>query len=78
MHKLLVFVALFGAVAAISIDDGVWGVPEIDCGLTSIRVTFNFQNNFEGHVYVKGLYDQDANGCRTTGWFNEVCGNGLL
>ena len=54
-------------VHAIPINNGVQGDPEIECGPRSIQVTFNTQNNFEGHVYVKGLYDQDANGCRTTG-----------
>lgn len=35
---------------------------QVECGPTSITVNFNTRNPFEGHVYVKGLYDQQ--GCR--------------
>jgi hypothetical protein len=67
MYKLVAFICLIGAAYAIPVDNGVQGDPEIECGPTSIQVTFNTQNNFEGHVYVKGRYDQQADGCRTTG-----------
>ena len=67
MIRAALCLAFVAAVNAIPIDNGVQGDPEIECGPTSIQITFNTQNNFEGHVYVKGLYDQDAAGCRTTG-----------
>lgn len=75
MRVLALCLALFTAVNAIPIDNGVQGDPEIECGPTSIQVTFNTQNNFEGHVYVKGLYDQDAAGCRTSGDGNRAVGS---
>jgi hypothetical protein len=67
MLRVVACLGLLAAVNAIPIDNGVQGDPEIECGPTSIQVTFNTQNNFEGHVYVKGLYDLDGEGCRTTG-----------
>ena len=45
---------------AIPVDNGVEGDPEIFCGPTSIQVNFNTANTFEGHVFVKTLYDQDV------------------
>ncbi|PAV70944.1 hypothetical protein WR25_20920 [Diploscapter pachys] len=47
---------------AIPVDNNVEGEPEVECGPTSITVNFNIRNPFEGHVYAKGLYDQQ--GCR--------------
>lgn len=38
------------------------GEPEIECGPTAITVSFNTQAEFEGRVYVKGLFNQQ--GCR--------------
>jgi hypothetical protein len=67
MLHLTVVACMVAAVASIPIDNGVEGDPEIECGPTTIQVTFNTRNNFEGHVYVKGLYDQQDAGCRTTG-----------
>uniref|UniRef100_A0A914RZS3 ZP domain-containing protein n=1 Tax=Parascaris equorum TaxID=6256 RepID=A0A914RZS3_PAREQ len=55
-------VAYASFTVAIPVDNGVEGEPEIECGPTSITVNFNTRNQFEGHVYVKGLYDQE--GCR--------------
>ena len=62
-------------VNAIPVDNGVEGEPEvsfklnsikvcvkIECGATGITVNFNTRNPFEGHVYVKGLFDQAS--CR--------------
>lgn len=113
--KTVIFACLLAGAAAIPIDNGVQGDPEIECGSNSIQVgtllcqlfvlytiityllikiiyiyiqylliwhrqrsmvrlvqvTFNTQNNFEGHVYVKGLYDQKDQGCRTTGYFHR-------
>lgn len=43
---------------AIPVDNGVEGEPFIECGATFIGVTFNTRNPFEGHVFVKTLYNQ--------------------
>jgi hypothetical protein len=67
MKLVIVLVCLTALVNSIPIDNGVQGEPEIECGPTSISVTFNTQNPFSGHVYVKNLYSEDAAGCRTTG-----------
>uniref|UniRef100_A0A915BX73 ZP domain-containing protein n=1 Tax=Parascaris univalens TaxID=6257 RepID=A0A915BX73_PARUN len=74
MFQLLVFcVAVIGSlVAAIPVDNGVEGEPEIECGSTSITVNFNTQNPFEGHVYVKGLYEQEE--CRNDEGGRQVAG----
>ena len=60
MRKLLLLLPLVGA---IPVDNGVEGEPEIECGPTAITVNFNTRNVFQGHVYVKGLFDQT--GCRS-------------
>jgi len=70
-HLLIAF-AIFGACVAIPVDNGVEGEPEIECGPTSITVNFNTRNPFEGHVYVKGLFDQD--GCRSDENGRQVAG----
>jgi hypothetical protein len=72
--KMLIALALFGLAAAVPVDNGVEGDPEIECGPTSITVNFNTRNNFEGHVYVKGLYDQEDAGCRNTERGRQVAG----
>ncbi|VDN38273.1 unnamed protein product [Gongylonema pulchrum] len=48
---------------AIPVDNGVVGEPEIECGPNAIGITFNTLKPFEGHVYVKGLYDHTE--CRS-------------
>ena len=63
---------LFGLATAVPVDNGVEGDPEIECGPTSVTVNFNTRNSFEGHVYVKGLYDQD--GCRNSEGGRQVAG----
>jgi len=65
MYRLAIAFGLLAAVSAIPIDNGITGDPEIECGPTSIQVTFNTQNAFSGHVYVKNRFAED--GCRTTG-----------
>uniref|UniRef100_A0A9J2P2H9 ZP domain-containing protein n=1 Tax=Ascaris lumbricoides TaxID=6252 RepID=A0A9J2P2H9_ASCLU len=74
MFQLVVLcVALIGTlVVAIPVDNGVEGEPEIECGPTSITVNFNTRNPFEGHVYVKGLYEQE--GCRNDEGGRQVAG----
>jgi hypothetical protein len=65
MFKLLLAATLLGVAYSIPIDNGVTGDPEIECGPTSIQVTFNTQNSFSGSVYVKNRFAEDA--CRTRG-----------
>ncbi|CAI5441310.1 unnamed protein product [Caenorhabditis angaria] len=57
---------------AIPVDNNVEGEPEVECGPNSITVNFNTRNPFEGHVYVKGLYDQA--GCRSDEGGRQVAG----
>uniref|UniRef100_A0A915BVV8 ZP domain-containing protein n=1 Tax=Parascaris univalens TaxID=6257 RepID=A0A915BVV8_PARUN len=61
-RRVLVCIVLAGFASAIPVDNGVEGEPEIECGPVSITINFNTRNPFQGHVYVKGLYDQE--GCR--------------
>ncbi|EYB84566.1 hypothetical protein Y032_0314g2233 [Ancylostoma ceylanicum] len=70
--RLFVFLVVVGLVDAIPVDNGVEGEPEIECGPSSITVNFNTRNPFEGHVYVKGLYDQA--GCRSDEGGRQVAG----
>ncbi|KAH7713928.1 CUT-1 protein [Aphelenchoides avenae] len=72
MRRVVLFAALFGLASAIPVDNGVEGEPEIECGPTSITVNFNTRNPFEGHVYVKGLFDQA--GCRSDEHGRQVAG----
>ncbi|KHN87054.1 Cuticlin-1 [Toxocara canis] len=69
---LLYFVLASVVLWGIPIDNGVEGEPEIECGPTSIAVNFNTINPFEGHVYVKGLYEQE--GCRNDEGGRQVAG----
>uniref|UniRef100_A0A1I8C1J8 ZP domain-containing protein n=1 Tax=Meloidogyne hapla TaxID=6305 RepID=A0A1I8C1J8_MELHA len=77
MRKILFAIGVILALQAILInsipvDNGVEGEPEIECGPTSITVNFNTRNPFEGHVYVKGLFDQQ--GCRSDEHGRQVAG----
>ncbi|KAE9420877.1 hypothetical protein Angca_004003, partial [Angiostrongylus cantonensis] len=69
---VLVGILVVGIVRAIPIDNGVEGEPEIECGPSTITINFNTRNPFEGHVYVKGLYDQP--GCRSDEGGRQVAG----
>lgn len=73
-QSLLVLV-LISYTAAIPVDNGVEGEPEIECGPESITISFNTRKSFEGHVYVKGLYDNDK--CRVEGNNRSVTGINL-
>ncbi|VDM46342.1 unnamed protein product [Toxocara canis] len=42
---------------AIPVDNEVEGDPEIECGVDAIGVSFNTRNAFNGHLYVKGHFD---------------------
>ncbi|KAF7640362.1 ZP domain-containing protein [Meloidogyne graminicola] len=77
MNKILFTIGVILTLQAINInaipvDNGVEGEPEIECGPTSITVNFNTRNPFEGHVYVKGLFDQA--GCRSDEHGRQVAG----
>jgi len=69
---IVVIAAVVAYVHSIPVDNGVEGEPEIECGPTSITINFNTQNNFDGHVYGKGLYDQS--GCRNDEGGRQVAG----
>lgn len=71
-QSFVLFFCLLGLAAAIPVDNGVEGEPEIECGPTSITINFNTRNPFQGHVYVKGLFDQD--GCRSDEGGRQVAG----
>uniref|UniRef100_A0A0M3HVF5 ZP domain-containing protein n=1 Tax=Ascaris lumbricoides TaxID=6252 RepID=A0A0M3HVF5_ASCLU len=75
IRQLTLYFALVAFATAIPIDNGVEGEPEIECGPTSITVNFNTRNPFEGHVYVKGLYDQE--GCRNDENGRKIAGIAL-
>jgi hypothetical protein len=75
MLKFLALASLVALAAAIPVDNGVEGDPEIECGPTSITINFNTQNSFEGHVYVKNLYADTA--CRNDEGGRQVAGISL-
>lgn len=62
-YLVLLLSILWPAVVSIPIDNGVETDPEIECGAGYIGVSFLLRNNFEGHVYVKGHYNETQ--CRT-------------
>ncbi|KJH52605.1 zona pellucida-like domain protein [Dictyocaulus viviparus] len=70
--RLCFCLVMIGIVRAIPVDNGVEGEPEIECGPSSITVNFNTRNSFQGHVYVKGLYDQAT--CRNDEGGKQVVG----
>lgn len=72
MLRWVLLAALIGLSTAIPVDNGVEGEPEIECGPKSITVNFNTRNAFEGHVYVKGLFDQQE--CRSDEHGRQVAG----
>ncbi|KAM3719833.1 Cuticlin-3 [Dirofilaria immitis] len=72
LFSLLFLLFYLTYVSSIPIDNGVEGEPEIECGAASITINFNTRNTFEGHVYVKGLYDQDE--CRSDSNGRQVAG----
>lgn len=69
---LLLLLVSFGSISAIPIDNGVEGDPEIECGPTAVSINFNTRNAFEGHVFVKGLYDHEE--CRSDTGGRQVAG----
>ncbi|KHN85449.1 Cuticlin-1 [Toxocara canis] len=64
---LLSFISLQDA---IPIDNGVEGDPEVECGSVTIAISFNTRNTFQGHVFVKGRFDEP--GCRSDESGGEV------
>ncbi|CAB3405074.1 unnamed protein product [Caenorhabditis bovis] len=71
-NRLTILCILAATVSAIPVDNNVEGEPEVECGPTSITVNFNTRNPFEGHVYVKGLFDQQE--CRNDEGGRQVAG----
>ncbi|EFO18585.1 cuticlin 1 [Loa loa] len=76
LFLLLLILILGDRISTIPIDNGVEGEPEIECGPASVTVNFNTRNSFEGHVYVKGLYDQQD--CRSDAGGRQVAGIEIL
>ncbi|KAL6736674.1 hypothetical protein Aduo_006996 [Ancylostoma duodenale] len=72
MLRLVHFLCLLAVSHTIPVDNGVEGEPEIECGPTSVTVNFNTRNAFEGHVYVKGLFDHEE--CRNDEGGRQVAG----
>lgn len=71
--KFLLFLTFVSLSFGTPVDNNVEGEPEIECGPTSLTISFNTRNPFEGHVYVKGLYAQA--GCRTDGQGQQRTGS---
>uniref|UniRef100_A0A0K0DAB7 ZP domain-containing protein n=1 Tax=Angiostrongylus cantonensis TaxID=6313 RepID=A0A0K0DAB7_ANGCA len=69
---LICLVLIVVTVYGIPVDNGVEGEPEVECGPAAITINFNTRNTFEGHVYVKGLYDQQE--CRSDEGGRQVAG----
>lgn len=67
----LFLIFLLYTVCPIPVDNTVEGDPHIECGPNTINVIFNVRKQFEGHVFVKGLFDVDE--CRTDGNGKLVC-----
>ena len=86
MRCVAIVAALLGAACAIPVDNGIVGDPEIFCGPTAIDITFNTQNAFSGHVYVKNRFAEVRlcscamiaihvqTDCRTTGDNSQAIG----
>ncbi|MCP9261628.1 hypothetical protein DINM_004973 [Dirofilaria immitis] len=72
LFALLLILLFVNQIGAIPIDNAIEGEPEIECGPTSITVNFNTRNPFDGHIYVKGLYDQQE--CRSDEIGRQVAG----
>lgn len=68
-HLSLVAIALLiRVVKLIPVDNGVIGEsPEIECNNNHVTISFNTEKTFEGHVYVKGNYDEGACRADSTG-----------
>ncbi|KRY50438.1 Cuticlin-1 [Trichinella britovi] len=46
-------------VCAILLENGLIGEPAIECHPNAVQVTFQTENPFQGHVYVRGHYENE-------------------
>lgn len=63
MEYLIVLLASISLSYCSSIDNGVTGEPNVECSADSMTLNFKTEKEFEGHVYVKGHYED--NSCRS-------------
>uniref|UniRef100_A0A1I7XEW7 ZP domain-containing protein n=1 Tax=Heterorhabditis bacteriophora TaxID=37862 RepID=A0A1I7XEW7_HETBA len=55
---LTITVSVWGASPPV-LDNGVAGLPEVDCMEDRVRLTFKTQRPFQGRIFVKGLVEKD-------------------
>uniref|UniRef100_A0A0N5AWL1 ZP domain-containing protein n=1 Tax=Syphacia muris TaxID=451379 RepID=A0A0N5AWL1_9BILA len=74
MIQILTFISAIyiNVLYAISLDNGIVAEPEIECGAVSLGISFSTKHVFDGHVYVKGRYDEP--GCRSDEGGEAVAG----
>ena len=72
LAALIAGVLCLELVQSIPVDNGVVGEPEIECGSDQLSMTVNTRNDFEGHVYVKGLFNQPD--CRSDDGGRQTAG----
>ncbi|VBB28346.1 unnamed protein product [Acanthocheilonema viteae] len=63
--NIIIYICIFMVyrVCGSTIDNGVKGEPVLECAADSMSIIFMTEKEFEGHVYVKGHYDNSL--CRT-------------
>lgn len=59
---LFIIVSISRETASSTINNGVKGEPTLECGADNMSINFRTEKEFEGHVYVKGHYDDSL--CR--------------
>ncbi|MFH4977453.1 hypothetical protein AB6A40_004162 [Gnathostoma spinigerum] len=59
-RSLVVFIcSTFCFVTASVFDNGVIGIPQVDCMENHVRLTFNTERPLTGRIFVKGMVDND-------------------
>uniref|UniRef100_A0A915Q325 ZP domain-containing protein n=1 Tax=Setaria digitata TaxID=48799 RepID=A0A915Q325_9BILA len=63
--KIIIYINVFlvSGISGNTIDNGVKGEPTLECAAESMSINFMTEKEFEGHVYVKGHYNNSL--CRT-------------